>query len=174
LLPLLQEAPSSFDSGLGMFFLRMLAACALGAFLGRERSLKQKIAGVRTHLIIAAGAALIAACGASVAAAEHNSDPTRLAGQILSGIGFVGAGAIICKGSITIGVTTAASLFFAAAIGIACGLGLCLHAAVGTVVLRFLIGISQRYIPPHLRRRTSARLSCCPFARSIPRDAFNL
>lgn len=144
------------------FLIRTVCACLLAGILGRERSLKQKVAGVRTHLIVAGGASLIASCGALLAVPGSHIDPTRLASQILSGIGFVGAGAIMRKGSMTVGVTTAATLFFAAAIGIACGLGECSYAAVGTIVLRLMMHVSHRLLPLDELGGKYIKVACAP------------
>src|SRR5262249_40751061 len=102
--------PDSMTTG---FIVKTLLSFGLGAVLGVDRRPKQMVAGVRTHMIIAGGSCLISACGIAMLGDSH-IDSTRLAGQILSGIGFVGAGAIIRKGNTTLGVTTAATLFFAA------------------------------------------------------------
>ena len=122
-------------------FLRLALAAALGAAIGLERELRERGAGLRTHLLVSLGSALFTivsaygfhaflASGASVVRA----DPTRIAAQIVTGIGFLGAGAIIRQGLSVRGLTTAATLWVVAAIGLAAGAGY-YSAAVATTVL---------------------------------------
>ena len=110
--------------------LRLLAASGLTAALGLERELAAQPAGLRTHLLVGLGAALFCVVGADVA----GSDPTRVAAQVVTGVGFLGAGAILHNGTGIKGLTTAASLWVAAAAGLACGLGQLVVAAAATVV----------------------------------------
>ena len=110
--------------------LRLALAAALGAAIGLERELREREAGLRTHLLVSLGSALFTivsaygfhaflASGANVVRA----DPTRIAAQIVTGIGFLGAGAIIRQGLSVRGLTTAATLWLVAAIGMAAGAG---------------------------------------------------
>jgi putative Mg2+ transporter-C (MgtC) family protein len=114
--------------------LRLLVAAALGAAVGLERQLSDEAAGFRTHLLVALGAALFTVL--SVVAAHD----ARVAAQIVSGIGFLGAAAIIRSGISVHGVATAASLWVVAAVGMAAGFGRWVAAlvvtAVAVVVLR--------------------------------------
>ena len=121
--------------------LRLALAAVLGAAIGVERELREREAGLRTHLLVSLGSALFTivsaygfhtflASGASVVRA----DPTRIAAQIVTGIGFLGAGAIIRQGLSVRGLTTAATLWVVAAIGLAAGAGY-YSAAVATTVL---------------------------------------
>jgi putative Mg2+ transporter-C (MgtC) family protein len=121
--------------------LRLALAAALGAAIGLERELREREAGLRTHLLVSLGSALFTivsaygfhaflASGANVVRA----DPTRIAAQIVTGIGFLGAGAIIRQGLSVRGLTTAATLWVVAAIGLAAGAGY-YSAAVATTVL---------------------------------------
>jgi len=104
--------------------LRLFVAAALGGAIGVERELRERQAGLRTHLVVSVGAALFTLVSAY---GFHNFDgkvdPTRIAAQIVSGIGFLGAGAIIRQGLSVRGLTTAASLWLVAAIGMAAGAG---------------------------------------------------
>lgn len=99
--------------------LALLAAAALGGVIGLERELNAQKAGFRTHVLVALGAALFTTVGADVA----GSDPTRVAAQVVTGIGFLGAGAILRDSGGVHGLTTAASLWVTAGAGVACGLG---------------------------------------------------
>jgi putative Mg2+ transporter-C (MgtC) family protein len=110
--------------------LRLAVACALGAAIGLEREIRDREAGIRTHLLVSLGSALftiVSAYGFHAFLANGGSvvraDPARVAAQIVTGIGFLGAGAIIREGLSVRGLTTAATLWVVAAIGMACGAG---------------------------------------------------
>jgi putative Mg2+ transporter-C (MgtC) family protein len=111
---------------------RVAMAAVLGAALGIEREVQHKTAGLRTHTLVAAGAALFTVAGASVAA--EGTDASRVAAQVVTGIGFIGAGGMIKTGFTMTGITTAATLWFAAALGVATGFGLYVVAAAALVV----------------------------------------
>lgn len=100
---------------------RLLLAAALGAALGAEREIRQKSAGLRTNILIAIGSALFTIM--SVKLAGDAADPTRIAAQIVTGIGFLGAGAIIRTEGGVHGLTTAATVWVNAALGVAAGGG---------------------------------------------------
>ncbi len=102
--------------------IRLLTAALLGALLGFERELKQKSAGLRTNILIAVGAALFTLMSYELAA-EGTGDPGRVAAQIVTGIGFLGAGAIMRTDSGIQGLTTAATVWVNAAVGVAAGGG---------------------------------------------------
>ncbi len=102
--------------------IRVGLAALLGAVLGIEREMQHKTAGLRTHTLVAAGAALFSVAGASVSA--DGTDLTRVAAQVVTGIGFIGAGGMVKSGFTITGITTAATLWFAAALGVATGFGL--------------------------------------------------
>ncbi|HEY9755486.1 MAG TPA: MgtC/SapB family protein [Oculatellaceae cyanobacterium] len=127
---------------------RMMSAVLLSYIVGAERSVKHKVAGIRTHCLLASAGCLAALAGPVIALQTGGSqDQTRLAGQILTGIGFVGAGAIVHRGNITVGVTTAASIFFVACIGVATGLGLPVLASLSALILHVLGSIVRRTHP---------------------------
>ena len=108
-------------------FLRIGAAGGCGALIGLERETRNQLAGVRTHALVATGAAIFTLAGAHGFPNLHrgpNVDPMRVAAQIASGIGFIGAGAIIRDRGSVRGITTAAALWTSAAIGLATGAGL--------------------------------------------------
>jgi putative Mg2+ transporter-C (MgtC) family protein len=120
---------------------RLSLAAALGAAIGFERELRDREAGLRTHLLVCLGSALFTIVSAYgfrefLTSGDQviRADPTRIAAQIVTGIGFLGAGAIIRQGLSVRGLTTAATLWVAAAIGIAAGAGYYSGAVLGTVV----------------------------------------
>ena len=121
--------------------LRLLAAAGLGAAIGFERELHDREAGIRTHLLVALGSALftiISAYGFS-AFAPVRWDPTRIAAQVVTGIGFLGAGAIIREGISVRGLTTAASLWVVAAVGMGAGAGYYWPSVVATAIMIFAL-----------------------------------
>ena len=109
------------DLYIGEMVLRMVVSILLGGLIGLERETHERPAGLRTHILVAVGATLYTICSYSVAG--HQYDPGRITAQIVTGIGFLGAGTIIRQGSIIRGLTTAASIWTVAAIGIAVGIG---------------------------------------------------
>ena len=127
--------------------LRIAVAAGLGGAVGFERELREREAGLRTHLVVCVGSALFTLVsaygfhdflvnGGSVVRA----DPTRIAAQIVSGIGFLGAGAIIRQGLSVRGLTTAATLWLVAAIGMACGAGYYDAAIIATGIALVTLG----------------------------------
>jgi putative Mg2+ transporter-C (MgtC) family protein len=113
---------------------RLLVACLLGAAVGLEREVKRKAAGVRTNLLICMGSAFFTLLSA-VLAGDANPDKGRVASNIVQGIGFLGAGLILHNRSRVSGLTSAASVFVVASIGMACGAGLYAAAAVATIIV---------------------------------------
>src|SRR3954447_16906680 len=126
-------------------FLRIGAAAGCGALIGLERESRNQLAGIRTHALVAAGAAVFTLAGAHgfpELARGPNVDPMRVAAQVASGIGFIGAGAIIRDRGSVRGITTAAALWTSAAIGLAAGAGLWWATVAGAVVAPvILIGL---------------------------------
>ena len=123
--------------------LRLTAGLVLGAIIGFERELHRQPAGFRTHSLVALGAALftiVSAYGFS----GPMVDPTRIAAQIVSGIGFIGAGTILQHRGNIRGLTTAASLWSVAAIGTAAGAGLVVMAIIGTILILVVLALLDR------------------------------
>jgi putative Mg2+ transporter-C (MgtC) family protein len=112
---------------------RLVAAGFLGGLIGLEREFRAKEAGVRTHFIVALGSALFMIIS-EFAFDGKQHDAARVAAQVVSGIGFIGAGVIIFQRNVVRGVTTAAGLWVAAAIGLACGDGMYPVAIAATVL----------------------------------------
>jgi putative Mg2+ transporter-C (MgtC) family protein len=113
---------------------RLLVACTLGALVGLQREIKRKAAGVRTNLLICMGSAFFTLLSA-VLAGDGNPDKGRVASNIVQGIGFLGAGLILHNRSRVSGLTSAASVFVVASIGMACGAGLYAAAVVATIIV---------------------------------------
>jgi putative Mg2+ transporter-C (MgtC) family protein len=125
---------------------RLLMACLLGGAVGMDREFNQKSAGVRTNLLICMGCAFFTLLSA-VLAGDANPDKGRVASNIVQGIGFLGAGLILHNRSRITGLTSAASVFVVASIGMACGAGLYVAAAVATIIVIAaleLVGLLER------------------------------
>ena len=113
--------------------LRLFLAGVMGGLIGFERETRAKEAGLRTHFIVALGSALFMIIS-QYAFEGRQHDAARVAAQVVSGIGFIGAGVIIFQKNVVRGVTTAAGLWVAAAIGLACGAGMYVVAAAATLM----------------------------------------
>ncbi|MDQ3986663.1 MAG: MgtC/SapB family protein [Actinomycetota bacterium] len=147
---------------LGELILRVAIAGALGGLIGFEREVSQQQAGFRTHILVSLGAALFTLAGAYGVEAFFDSnspriafDPTRVAAQVVTGIGFLGAGAILRQGVTVRGLTTAAALWVTAAIGTAVGLGYyegAVITTIATVVSLFGLKLVERAVVPKLAR----------------------
>lgn len=137
------------DYTLISYFLRLILACVLGGMIGLERDLHGRNAGIRTNMLVCVGAALFTIVSISV----RGADPSRIAAQIVCGIGFLGAGAILKDGFNIRGLTTAAYMWFIAAVGISCGLGQWVLSSVGAIgVLGLTISVKcmERMLPRRL------------------------
>jgi putative Mg2+ transporter-C (MgtC) family protein len=131
--------------------LRLLAAAGLGAAIGLEREYRRKPAGLRTNILIALGSALFTIVSLELAGAGGTAD--RVAAQIVTGVGFLGGGAILRNGDSVHGMTTAATIWVNAAIGMAAGTGALSLAAGATVVTLVVLAV----LPPieqYFERRT--------------------
>jgi putative Mg2+ transporter-C (MgtC) family protein len=125
--------------------MRLVLAAILGGFIGLERELKHRPAGLRTNMFICFGAALFTVLSRALAA--EPSDYTRIAAQIIPGIGFIGAGSILHTRGLTTGLTTAATLFVVASVGMAAGGGFYATACFATgvvLIVLFALGRLER------------------------------
>jgi putative Mg2+ transporter-C (MgtC) family protein len=123
---------------------RLLAAAVLGSIIGADRERLVWAAGLRTHMLVSVGACLfmiVSAFGFSDILGTKNVvlDPSRIAAQVVSGIGFLGAGSILLRGEVVRGLTTAASLWSVAAIGLTVGGGLYVEAVGATIVIMIIL-----------------------------------
>lgn len=151
------------------FLIRIVAAVTLGFALGLERELTNKYAGLRTHILVCLGACIftiISIYGFPTFADGDNviidqatgiRDTGRVAAQIVTGIGFIGAGTVLRNGPMIIGLTTAATLWISAAIGMTCGVGMYDIAVIATLIsvaVLTLIRMFERQILPNSIKRT--------------------
>jgi putative Mg2+ transporter-C (MgtC) family protein len=127
--------------------IRLFLSAALGGLLGWERETRRQNAGLRTHMIISVGSCLLMLISIYIPQAFSNYpnvDPGRIAAQVVSGIGFLGAGAIFRLGGSTHGLTTAATIWAVAAVGLAVGAGMYEAAIIVTLLLLFVLAILGR------------------------------
>jgi len=135
---------------------RLLAAAGFGAMIGLEREIHGHQAGVRTHMLVSLGSAIftvLSIYGFPQVAGMGSTDPSRISAQIVTGIGFLGAGAILRTGGNVHGMTTAAVIWVNAAIGMTVGAGayrLAIAATVITVVVLSIVGIAERRVEQRL------------------------
>jgi putative Mg2+ transporter-C (MgtC) family protein len=157
------------------FFLRITIAVIFGFCVGLERELTNKYAGLRTHILVCLGACvftLISIYGFPTFAPGDNVDITqatgirdtsRVAAQIVTGIGFIGAGTVLRNGPIVLGLTTAATLWIAASIGMACGAGMFDIAFAGTclaiITLVSVRVLERKVLPNSTKRSTRVKIS---------------
>lgn len=130
---------------LGLAVAKLALACVLGGLVGWQREVHERPAGFRTHVLVCVGSCLVMIVSLGTASLDgtgtYRFDPGRIAAQVVSGIGFLGAGTILRQGNVVRGLTTAASLWTVAAIGLATGLGgfyACLAALATLLVLTTL------------------------------------
>ena len=131
--------------------IRLCLAFAAGGIIGFERSSRRQVAGLRTHILISVGACCLMALSIWLPQQMGGGDPSRIAAQVVSGMGFLGAGAIIRLGANIRGLTTAASLWLIAAIGMAIGAGMYIAAAAARIlalIALFLLNKVERKIFP--------------------------
>lgn len=128
------------------FTIRLLVALLLGGLIGIEREYRSKEAGFRTHFLVALGSALFCIVS-QYGFGEDLKDSSRVAAQVVSGIGFLGAGTIIFQRNVVRGLTTAAGLWVTAAIGLACGSGLYWVAIAATIIVLFGLEVLNAFVP---------------------------
>jgi len=123
---------------------RMCLAAVLGGIIGFERQLSHRPAGLRTHILVAVGAALVMCTSQYVVLRMGGTDVTRMGAQVISGIGFLGAGTILREGFTVKGLTTAASLWAVSCVGLAAGIGFWSGALIATAVIYLTLGVLGR------------------------------
>jgi len=125
---------------------RLLLAAGLGAAIGVERELRQKAAGLRTNILIALGSAIFTVVSLEIA--RTGGTPDRIAASIVTGVGFLGAGSILRSGKSIHGMTTAATIWVNASVGMAAGAGLYTIAITGTIITLIVLALL-----PYLEQR---------------------
>src|ERR1700722_5398188 len=143
--------------------IRLITAAALGSLIGLERERVLWAAGIRTHMLVCVGSCLImivSQYGFANVLTEKNVvlDPSRIAAQVVSGIGFLGAGSILARGEIVKGLTTAASIWTVAAIGLAVGGGLYFAAGFSTAIILIILAGVKPLEEAYRNRNQSCRL----------------
>ena len=151
---------------------RLLAAMLLGAVIGTEREYTHRPAGMRTHMLVALGACAVMITGQMIFCQYYplgaTPDPARLAAQVIAGVGFLGAGTILRDGTSIKGLTTAASVWAVACLGVAVGAGLYIIAVVGVVLMMVTLVLFERVQAKLLKHRdVSSTFSVT--ARSVTR-----
>jgi putative Mg2+ transporter-C (MgtC) family protein len=155
--------------------IRLLTAAALGSLIGFERERLLWAAGIRTHMLVCVGSSLImivSQYGFAHILTQQNIvlDPSRIAAQVVSGIGFLGAGAILARGEIVKGLTTAASIWTVAAIGLAVGGGLYFAAGASTVIILIILAGIKPLEEAYRSRNQSCQLKVEVDAGSLTPD----
>ena len=142
---------SSFLAQNSEVILKLIVAVGLGMLIGAERLMVKEAAGMKTHALVSLGAAVFVIISEMIAAQYGNIagfDPTRIASQVIVGIGFLGAGSIILQGSRLIGLTTAGGLWVTAGIGMATGFGFFSLAVITTVLVLFVLVVVNLFEKP--------------------------
>lgn len=147
------------------FIIRIVVAAILGGAIGVEREYHAKDAGFRTHLLVAIGSALFTIISmygfdSFLGGKSISFDPSRIAAQIVTGIGFLGAGTIIFQKQFIRGLTTAAGLWVTAAIGLACGCGMYFIALLTTALVLICLATMNIFIKRISTRHISISFSC--------------
>lgn len=147
------------------YIIRLLLAAVWGGVIGLEREYHAKEAGFRTHVLVAVGSALfmlISQYGfdAFLGVKSVSFDPSRIASQVVTGIGFIGAGTIIFQKKFIRGLTTAAGIWVTGAIGLACGCGMYFIAAVTTAIVILVLSIINYFLKKLTFRHISIVFSC--------------
>lgn len=153
---------------------RLILAAILGAVIGIEREIKNRVAGFRTHIIVSVGACLIMLIGIDGIgkfSSDTARDTARIAGQVISGIGFLGAGTILQKKNAVTGLTTAATLWLSAAIGLAVGIGYYEGAIIATVICLVTL-ISLNKISDLINKKTIKSYSMIFDTYNFNQDSF--
>ncbi len=154
--------------------IRLVAAAVLGGIVGLERSGAKQNAGIRTHMILCLGAAGAMVLGQALALLDGNIDMTRLGAQVISGVGFLGAGNIILNRNRVKGITTAAGLWTTAIIGLVVGAGYYIY-GVAMVALVLVATLGLRDVSRWLSQRDRQYILCMvPLEESDLQPVFRL
>ena len=163
------------------FIVKILFSMLFGALIGVEREVTNKFAGLRTHILVSLGACvftILSIHGFPVDTDRYNADPARIAAQVVTGIGFIGGGTVLRMGNNIYGITTAATLWLAASVGMACGAGfywlgaLCSLLALFTlVVIRFM---EFKFFPKSAKTATKIKAQIFVKNEDVKKEAEDL
>lgn len=156
-----------------LIFLSLLLALVLVSFIGLEREYHGHAAGLRTHLLVSLGSAVIMIVSIYGFAQGGTRDPARLAAQVVSGIGFLGAGTIVQTGTDVKGLTTATTLWISMAIGLACGSGNFILAIIGTALV-FLALVSMKRAEKIVQRKNPIITIVVPSDKPIMKEVVQI
>ena len=149
----------NLDPGLGQIALRLGCAMLIGVIIGMEREFTHRPAGLRTHILVALGACVISVTGEMLfshySALGAAPDPARLSAQVVTGVGFLGAGTIMKEGASVKGLTTAASVWAVACLGIAAGFGYYAVALTGMVLILITLTVLETLQQKFLQIRSA-------------------
>ena len=162
------------DMDVFLVAIRLFLAAFLGAIIGVEREMKNRAAGFRTHIIVSVGACLIMLIGVDAIgeiSSDKARDVARIAGQVVSGIGFLGAGTILQKKDGVSGLTTAATLWLSAAIGLAVGIGYYEGAIIATVICLITL-VSLKGFSDFINKRTTKSYILTFDTNNFEQDSF--
>lgn len=162
-------AIAEWAGNLILIFLSLLLALVLVSFIGLEREYHGHAAGLRTHLLVSLGSAIIMIVSIYGFANPSTRDPARLAAQVVSGIGFLGAGTIVQTGTDVKGLTTATTLWISMAIGLACGSGNFILAIIGTALV-FLALVSMKRAEKIVQRKNPIITIVVPSDKPIMKE----
>ena len=154
--------------------LRIFLSASLGAIIGIEREMKHRAAGFRTHIIVSVGACLIMLIGVDAIgeiSSDKARDVARIADQVVSGIGFLGAGTILQKKDGVSGLTTAATLWLSAAIGLAVGIGYYAGAIFATIICLITL-VSLKGFSDFINKRTTQSYILTFDTNNFEQDSF--
>lgn len=162
------------EPGFWEICLRLLCAMIVGLVIGTEREYTNRPAGMRTHILVALGACVVAITGQMLFGEYHalgaSPDPARLSAQVITGVGFLGAGTIMREGATVKGLTTAASVWTVACLGIAAGYGYYAIAAAGlifTFITLTILELVQHHLPGRNHTNEEYALACADIAAAL-------
>lgn len=151
------------EPGIWEICLRLLCAMVVGMVIGTEREYTNRPAGMRTHILVALGACVVSITGQMLLHQYGSGDPARLSAQVITGVGFLGAGTIMREGATVKGLTTAASVWTVACLGIAAGYGYYAIALAGLVfalITLTILELLQHHLPGRTHTNEEYALEC--------------
>ena len=151
------------EPGIWEICLRLLCAMVVGMVIGTEREYTNRPAGMRTHILVALGACVVSITGQMLLKQYGSGDPARLSAQVITGVGFLGAGTIMREGTTVKGLTTAASVWTVACLGVAAGYGYYTIALAGLVfafITLTILELLQHHLPGRTHTHEEYALEC--------------